>query len=466
MKGFITLLLLGAGMTLITASAFASNVAVVDSGTFFEHKLLQGRQWTNVGEVAGNLVDDDHNGKVDDTVGWNFAENYNRVFYPEHLSRINPVVFKFMTLISRIQDGSATAEEKQFWEKDIKALPKEKKAALAAHLNYYGQFSHSTHVSGIVAIGNPLAKIQSDRVFPDSRPSEYESDPEVNKRLENLAVADYGAKTWNILYLFMGNVGNMLFSNVADYIHETQMDVANYSLGTPMSMIAKLWLKVRMVKNPTPEQLSTEAIKAFSAYIKPGKQWLAKAPNTLFVIAAGNDATDNDKLPEFPASLDADNAISVAATQGYSKLASFSNIGAKSVHVAAPGVSIMSTVPSKEGDLLLPMSGTSMAAPFVTMMASRVKDINPTLAPSQVKEILMGTVDYKDWLKGKVASGGVVNPDRAYQSAMLSKTASVKDAIAQARKEVADVPAVEPTKLMSVEETDPELQAIADSMVF
>ena len=78
------------------------------------------------------------------------------------------------------------------------------------------------------------------------------------------------------------------------------------------------------------------------------------SPRTLFVFAAGNDGTNNDKYPTSPANIDSPNSISVAATLDRSKLASFSNYGKKTVDVAAPGVSILSAAP---GDNYIKVSG-------------------------------------------------------------------------------------------------------------
>jgi len=71
----------------------------------------------------------------------------------------------------------------------------------------------------------------------------------------------------------------------------------------------------------------------------------ARAAGVLVVAAAGNTGTNNDVSPFYPASYNRDNIISVAATDQRDVLAGFSNYGAVSVDVAAPGVNIYSTVP-------------------------------------------------------------------------------------------------------------------------
>ena len=82
---------------------------------------------------------------------------------------------------------------------------------------------------------------------------------------------------------------------------------------------------------------------------------ITNAPGTLFVFAAGNQGTDNDASPTYPCSYEAENVVCVAASDAYDRLASFSNYGATSVDLAAPGASILSTfspqrsVPFQEG---------------------------------------------------------------------------------------------------------------------
>src|SRR5262249_15069315 len=78
----------------------------------------------------------------------------------------------------------------------------------------------------------------------------------------------------------------------------------------------------------------------------------------LFVVAAGNDFSNNDLLATYPASYDLPNIISVAATTRFDSLANFSNIGSHSVHLGAPGQEILSTTPNSTYNIL---SGTSMA---------------------------------------------------------------------------------------------------------
>ncbi|MBX3040867.1 MAG: S8 family serine peptidase [Bdellovibrionaceae bacterium] len=441
MSLLLTLALLG------SPALAASTIAIVDSGTDFEHELLSGKSWTNKNEIAGNLVDDDRNGKVDDRHGWNFAEGSGTLFVRDHLNSINPIIFPIFRIIANLQDGTITPDEKTFWEKNVTSLSAPQKQALLTHLNFYGQYSHGTHVAGIASAQSPDSQILVGRMFPDDPPRDY-------AHPQGLAVRTQGVIDY--LYGMLATLTNATFDSASGYLNENKVDVANYSLGVGLQMIAKQSLILRGTKEPTAEQISEETHRLFKQYEPKGKVWMAKAPATFFVIAAGNDGSDNDALPIFPGSVRAENAITVAATQGVSSLASFSNYGKTSVDIAAPGVSIMSSVPSLNRSELLPMSGTSMAAPYVTGVAGRIKTINPDLTPAQNKAILMGTVDVKEWLKDKVISSGVVNAERAYQAAQLSRTLPLDEALRLSREQVKDI-----AEARSVLKT-PEMKAPAD----
>ena len=64
---------------------------------------------------------------------------------------------------------------------------------------------------------------------------------------------------------------------------------------------------------------------------------------------------------------------------------------------------------------------------------------NPAMTFGDIRSVLMGTVDRKDFLTDKVISGGIANPERAAYAARLMKSRSVGDAINAARLQVADM---------------------------
>lgn len=125
----------------------------------------------------------------------------------------------------------------------------------------------------------------------------------------------------------------------------------------------------------------------------------------LFVAAAGNDANDNDQSPTYPGSYDVPNVLAVAAVDNRGKMASFSSFGKKTVHVGAPGVNIVSTTTAGYES----WSGTSMATPHVSGIATLVMANEPNLTALEVKERIIATAKPIAGLRGKVQSGGLAN---------------------------------------------------------
>ena len=237
----------------------------------------------------------------------------------------------------------------------------------------------------------------------------------------------------------LAEVQSTQFTKAALYLDDKKADVANYSLGisTPAAAnLVKPILKAVYRREPTEEETTRYASFLVARISDNAQKWVALAPNTLFVIAAGNDGTDNDVLPTSPANAKAPNTLTVAATLGRAKLAQFSSYGRQMVDVAAPGVGITSDMPGG-GELIL--SGTSQATPYVAQVAAALKDANPDLSVYDLKRIIMGTVDKRDWLADKVKSSGIVNRDRAIQAAELSLKTTVAQAIIQANKDIADL---------------------------
>jgi subtilisin family serine protease len=140
--------------------------------------------------------------------------------------------------------------------------------------------------------------------------------------------------------------------------------------------------------------------------------------DVLFVAAAGNQGENADHSPEYPAAFELPNVISVAASDVRDSLLDFSNYGAKSVDLAAPGDEIYSTVPtSVDGHGYATFSGTSMAAPFVSGAAALYLARSPGSSAAQVREALLRGVDHSPSLAGKTTSGGRLNVAKALGAA-------------------------------------------------
>lgn len=135
-------------------------------------------------------------------------------------------------------------------------------------------------------------------------------------------------------------------------------------------------------------------------------KYIADTYGVLVVAAAGNDSSDIDRSPTYPASFANDNLLIVSSTSNSGGMSYFSNYGKISVDVATPGSSIYSTVPGNKYDS---MSGTSMASPTTAGVAAEIWSHYPQLTYGQVKEVLMKSVTPVDKFKSKTVSGGRID---------------------------------------------------------
>src|SRR5213082_1247742 len=132
----------------------------------------------------------------------------------------------------------------------------------------------------------------------------------------------------------------------------------------------------------------------------------------IFVAAAGNSSQDNGVDPIYPASYDLDNIISVAATTRNDDLAVFSNYGASTVDLGAPGSPIFSCWNGSDSDYQY-LDGTSMAAPHVTGSCALLMAHFPNDNYQQIINRILSNVDPLPSLEGKCVSGGRLNLQKA-----------------------------------------------------
>ena len=413
----------------------AATIAVIDSGVDVEHKDFHNKIWMNENEVADNGRDEDGNGYQDDVYGWNFAENNNKVIDRSYLGTFSKDPYKFFEIQARMFMGESTEADRKWLDL------KREDPNFMKELQKFGNFVHGTHVAGITLNKNDEGKVLSVKLIPteikpatrtarrmmDVDPSLREASDDIRMQLLKAALDKLSEQQMNML------------EEIAYYVSEHKAQVANGSFGTgygQAKMITDTLFKIFFFRSPSNEESKEMAIYFISRLVAHGEDMVASAPNTLFVFAAGNDGSNNDEYPTSPTNIEADNVISVAATYKYNFLAPFSNYGIKKVDVAAPGMLIDSQIP---GDERLLVSGTSQAAPFVANIAAKVMDINPELKPVDVKKIILGTIDAKDFLKGKVKTEGIVNPKRAEVAAQNTLTMTVEEAIKVSMAEVEDV---------------------------
>ena len=146
------------------------------------------------------------------------------------------------------------------------------------------------------------------------------------------------------------------------------------------------------------------------------KQTIQRANDVgiLFVAAAGNNSSDNDREAVYPANhaIELPNVLSVASIDSNGELSDFSNFGRTTVSLAAPGGFVWSTIIR---GLYLPASGTSMAAPHAAGVAALVAARYPDMTPGEIRDRLMNTAKPVFGLENGMLAPGIVSAGRALQ---------------------------------------------------
>lgn len=156
----------------------------------------------------------------------------------------------------------------------------------------------------------------------------------------------------------------------------------------------------------------------FSGALQNAMRALA-SDRVLFVTSAGNDSQNNDNDGYWPCNFDIPHMLCTAASDQDDRLATFSSYGVQSVHLMAPGHQILGAIPGlidSSGYYLSTYqdkSGTSQAAPHVAGAALLAWSMNPELSASDLKQILMESVDLLPGASDFVLSGGRLNVYRA-----------------------------------------------------
>ena len=427
-KGLIAL-----SFGLAASASHAATVAVVDSGLDTESKDLATKIWLNPVDSTVDGIDQGNNGYVDDIHGWSFIDNSYKLIDHKYANLYSNDIVRFFAVQSAGLKGKATAEDKA-WANSLR-----KDQSFLKRLTTYGNYAHGTHVSGIVANQGDGVKVLGVKLIATENPLGSIRDSVSH------ALADGQDINFILRVILKGGLGLLAqaqaqaFTQIGQYVGGEKVDVVNGSFGIgPVQARVLLTPLLTLASGHQPAAKLVDEFVGFflGQLIDKQAAFVDAAPSTLFVFASGNDGSNNDLLPTAPASIKSDRVISVAATFGDGRLAPFSNFGATTVDLAAPGVAIESTVPD---DHRLLLSGTSQAAPHVAGTAGAVNTLNPALTPVQIKKIILGTVDIKPELKDKVKSSGILNNLRAQEAARLSLNDSLDSAIAHARNQVPDV---------------------------
>jgi subtilisin family serine protease len=401
-------------------------VGVVDSGLDISHPDLKGKIWVNKKEIAGNKIDDDKNGYVDDINGWNFlgeATNENL-----ELTRI----------VKKGNDGSATYRKaKAELEKKLKEVQSQKdqvdmidKADKQIKKYFNKPVYTLSDLEKIKTIDPTL--IQSKSIMESVAKQSGEGfQSEIKEYIDYI----YGQLNYNLNTSYDGRKvvgdnpediknknygnGNIKGPNVEDALHGTHVagiigQIRGNNLGgdgvvNNVQIMAcravpngdeydkDIALAIRYAVDNGAKVINGSFGKDYSTH--PDWVWdaikYAASKDVLIVHAAGNDGKDVDIEENFPNdSMDkiseiSDNFLTVGAldnSYGSNIVASFSNFGALNVDVFAPGMKIYATVPNNKYKY---EQGTSMASPNAAGVAALIRSYYPTLTAKEVKQIIM-----------------------------------------------------------------------------
>lgn len=114
----------------------------------------------------------------------------------------------------------------------------------------------------------------------------------------------------------------------------------------------------------------------------------ASDAGVIFISAAGNDGSSNDRVSFYPANAKFENTITVAASDEADAKPSWSNFGTAVVDMSSPGDQIMSTIP---GNKYMNLRGTSMATPLVSGLVALLASQNPNITGAQVRSLIQTT---------------------------------------------------------------------------
>jgi subtilisin family serine protease len=442
-------------------------VGIVDSGVDIEHEDLKAVVWTNKKEIAGNGIDDDKNGFIDDIHGWNFLgditkENleYERILNDKSLvdeATFNLAKAKKDAKVARASQGKMQMEmalngttkadealvkflgKPVYTIEDVAKISSEdpeilKSKAIMQQMLSYGlpvaalkieiqkQLDEATKLTGGNDSYTDYRKKLGDNPN-DINDKKYGNNnvigPDKNEALHGTHVAGIVAQS-----RFNKLGGDGIANNVQILTVRAVPDGDEYD--------KDIALGIRYAVDNGAKVINGSFGKDFS----PHKQWVydaikyAEKKDVLIVHAAGNDAKDIDIENNFPNDSDdkktefAGNVITIGALNfeyGTDVVADFSNFGKINVDVFAPGVQIYATTPNNSYQFL---AGTSMASPNVAGVAALIRSYYPKLSAKQVKQILINSGTTVDTF---VAVGG--DPSNKKQFANLSVSGKIVNAL-------------------------------------
>lgn len=445
-------------------------VAIIDSGVDIYHEDLKGKIWVNNGEVAGNQLDDDNNGFIDDVHGWNFIGNDKGENLQLENFEYTRIYKKYNSKFASISSNSNISKEeekeyvvyrksKELYEKNLMKYKKEQEGISMFEEIFLAAKEIIKSETGI----NPMSlkdlksiKTKSKKTskaisfliekykmgLTQEKLSEYKNHTEecLNKHL-NLEFNPreiIGDNPFDITDINYGN--NDVKGPRSD--HGTSVAgvvAANRNNGIGINGIAenvKLMILRTVPKGDEYDKDVALAIKyavdngadiinmSFGKEMSPNKEFVDEAikyaaiNDVLMINSSGNSGLDVDRITMYPTDICNDGTviepwINVGASTKYkpsSIAAEFSNYGETNVDIFAPGKDIISLEPE---NLYSMSDGTSLSSPIVTGVAALVWSYYPLLTANQLKEVILDS-------SYKIKKGKVLIPD--LESEKRSKT--------------------------------------------
>ncbi len=425
-------------------------VGVIDSGLDIDHEDLKNVLWVNKGEVAGNNIDDDNNGYVDDIHGWNFlgdilgdqmestrlVRRFRDKFEDKDVSQIAPEDMedfelyqsarkdfdekvaetannktRYSFMVAQIEPAHQAMTQKfgkeDYTVEDLNSIqnPTQEETQQIAMLSQMLSFGDS--------IDSVLEELQNGIEYFDNRLKYHFNLEEDFREVLNDNPFDINDKYYgdnNVVSIDPTKENALHGTHVAGIIAaERNNGIGTDGVANNVRIMAvravpdgdehdkDIALAIRYAVDNGATILNT----SFGKYFSPNSEWVyeaiqyAASKDVLIVNAAGNDAFDLDTINVYPndqwdnGSEIADSFITVGALNyeyGENMLARFTNYGKINVDVFAPGVQIYAPIPNDEYQKL---NGTSMAAPNVAGVAAMIRSLYPKLTAPQVKKIIL-----------------------------------------------------------------------------